>query len=138
MADALVSPIRERPPEHLAEMGAHRRLLAYQRGEMNRAELHSWAALYPDEVPLVNGELPWIAVDLRIAADRRRPVQGARRSASVGMSATPSGEASRSTPARVARAGSTAAPRAGLPSASGSGSVPPVTRPTWGRQPKHL
>jgi hypothetical protein len=28
------------------------------------AELFAWAARYPEEVPLVNGELPWIGLRL--------------------------------------------------------------------------
>jgi len=37
-----------------------RRLAAFTAGELSVHELHVWAALYPEEVPLINGELPWI------------------------------------------------------------------------------
>lgn len=40
------------------------RLLAYRQGELPRHELAGWAARYPEEIPLVNGELPWIAANL--------------------------------------------------------------------------
>lgn len=33
-------------------------------GEMSGEMLRTWARLHPEEVPLINGELPWIAVDL--------------------------------------------------------------------------
>jgi len=33
-------------------------------GNLNRAELFAWAARYPEEVPPVNGELPWIGLRL--------------------------------------------------------------------------
>jgi hypothetical protein len=40
------------------------RLAAAERGELRRPELAAWAANYEDEIPLVNGELPWIAATL--------------------------------------------------------------------------
>lgn len=64
MTSSVLAPIEPHPYERLAAMSEHQRLAAYRQGELNRAELHSWAALYPEEVPLVNGELPWIVVDL--------------------------------------------------------------------------
>jgi hypothetical protein len=45
-------------------MTPERRRLAFERGELRRDELAAWAARYPEEIPLINGELPWIAADL--------------------------------------------------------------------------
>jgi hypothetical protein len=59
-------PLGDRPSpaflERLAAIGPEQRLRAYRAGAFARAELTAWAARYPDEVPLVNGELPWIAL----------------------------------------------------------------------------
>jgi hypothetical protein len=63
MADALLHPITPRVPERLDAMGHARRLAAYEGGRLSLAELHVWAALWPEEVPLVNGELPWIVAN---------------------------------------------------------------------------
>lgn len=46
----------------LAQMTAEQRRRAA--ADFNRAERAAWAARYPNEVPLVNGELAWIALDL--------------------------------------------------------------------------
>ncbi len=64
MADTLICPTPPRTPDRLAAIGAEGRLAAYHDGELTLAELHAWAALYPEEVPLVNGELPWIVASL--------------------------------------------------------------------------
>jgi hypothetical protein len=48
--------------DRLDRMGYERRLAAYRRGELTRRERTVWAARFPDEVPLVNGELEWIAL----------------------------------------------------------------------------
>ncbi len=48
----------------LAEMTPKQRLGAVRRGVFNRAQRALWVATYPDEVPLVNGELEWIALGL--------------------------------------------------------------------------
>lgn len=37
---------------------------AFESGRFSRGERALWASTYPDEVPLVNGELPWIALGL--------------------------------------------------------------------------
>jgi hypothetical protein len=50
------------PLRHLSRMSAMQRLAAA--ASFERAELAAWAANYPEEVPLVNGELPWIALRL--------------------------------------------------------------------------
>jgi hypothetical protein len=48
----------------LAEMNPKQRVEAAHRGIFDRAERAIWASAYPDEVPLVNGELEWIALGL--------------------------------------------------------------------------
>jgi hypothetical protein len=50
--------------ERMERMGPKGRSRAYWDGVLSRRELFAWAALYPEEVPLVNGELPWIALGL--------------------------------------------------------------------------
>jgi hypothetical protein len=50
--------------ERLDAMGTTRRFAAYLSGELSRHELHVWVALWPEEVPLINGELPWIIASL--------------------------------------------------------------------------
>lgn len=64
MADALLAPIEWRPTDRLAELDPGGRRAAYEEGELSLAELNAWAALWPEEVPLVNGELPWIVATL--------------------------------------------------------------------------
>lgn len=46
--------------ERLDAIGCAGRLEHYERGELSIADLSLWAARYPDEVPLVNGEYAWI------------------------------------------------------------------------------
>ncbi len=48
----------------LARMTPEQRLRAARRGRLSRAELTLWAARYPEEVPLINGEHEWIALGL--------------------------------------------------------------------------
>lgn len=48
----------------LAAMSSKQRLDAARRGVFDRTERAIWASAYPDEVPLVNGELEWIALGL--------------------------------------------------------------------------
>jgi hypothetical protein len=50
--------------ERLELISAEERLRAYRHGAISRAERAAWAANFPDEVPLINGEYPWIAHDL--------------------------------------------------------------------------
>jgi hypothetical protein len=45
-------------------MTPEQRLKAARKGRLSRGELTLWAALYPEEVPLVNGEVEWIALGL--------------------------------------------------------------------------
>jgi hypothetical protein len=49
---------------HLAGLTPERRLAGYQAGLLTRHQLSLWATHFPDEIPLVNGELPWIALGL--------------------------------------------------------------------------
>jgi hypothetical protein len=53
-----------RPLERLEAMGPEARLRAYRAGRLSRIERTAWAAAYPDEVPIVNDELEWIALGL--------------------------------------------------------------------------
>lgn len=48
----------------LARMTPEQRLKAARKGRLSRGELTLWAAHYPEEAPLVNGEYPWIALGL--------------------------------------------------------------------------
>jgi hypothetical protein len=48
----------------LATMTPDQRRAAAAAGRLTHAERTAWAARYPEEVPLVNGELPWIALAL--------------------------------------------------------------------------
>jgi hypothetical protein len=48
----------------LERMTPEQRLRAARKGRLSRGELTLWAALYPEEAPLVNGELAWIALAL--------------------------------------------------------------------------
>jgi hypothetical protein len=64
MAASLTLPVRDYPSPRLTEMTVERRRLAYESGELTMPELFAWAALFPDEVPLVDGEYPWIVATL--------------------------------------------------------------------------
>ncbi len=48
----------------LSEMTPAERISASRHGGFTRRERSIWAALFTDEVPLVNGEFEWIAADL--------------------------------------------------------------------------
>ena len=63
MVDATLTECRD-PVEYLEMLGPDRRLRAFEDGGLSREELSVWAALHPEEVPLINGELPWIALTL--------------------------------------------------------------------------
>jgi hypothetical protein len=61
----------ERPPEQtqptgplarIEAMSAEECMRAYRAGRLTRAERTAWAAAYPDEAPIVNDELEWIAL----------------------------------------------------------------------------
>lgn len=51
-------------PRILDRMTPVERLRAYRSGAFDRRELSIWAARFPEEAPLLNGELEWIARDL--------------------------------------------------------------------------
>ncbi len=40
------------------------RLRAYRTGTFDRREVATWSARFPEEAPLLNGELEWIARDM--------------------------------------------------------------------------
>jgi hypothetical protein len=48
----------------LDDLGPAGRLAAFQAAELSAADVGAWYASYPDEVPLINGEFPWIAATL--------------------------------------------------------------------------
>ncbi len=50
--------------ERLERMGVAERMRRYERGEHSLADLSVWAARYPEEAPLVNGEFAWIGLTL--------------------------------------------------------------------------
>lgn len=64
MASAILQHDSQRPADRIASMSAEGRRYAYEEGELTRTELFAWAALFPDEVPLIDGEFPWIAATL--------------------------------------------------------------------------
>lgn len=45
-------------------MSSDQRLCAARAGTLTRAERAAWAARFPDEVPLLNGEFEWISLRL--------------------------------------------------------------------------
>jgi len=53
---------RERQSRQLWAMSPAQREAAMWRGELTVGQLREWYARAPREVPLLNGELPWIAV----------------------------------------------------------------------------
>lgn len=54
----------------LWQMTAQQRVSAMRRGELSWSQLWEWAKQRPGEVPLVNGELEFIALLTPEAADR--------------------------------------------------------------------
>jgi hypothetical protein len=59
------SPCPRRPGGgRFIALGPSKRFAEFEAGNLSRAELFAWAARYPEEVPLVNGELPWIGLRL--------------------------------------------------------------------------
>ena len=53
---------RERQSRQLWAMTAAQREAAMWRGELTFTQLREWYARAPHEVPLIGGELPWIAM----------------------------------------------------------------------------
>jgi hypothetical protein len=58
------SPAPASSPTRIDSMGPEGRRAAFENGRLTREELTAWAARYPEEIPLVNGELPWIVASL--------------------------------------------------------------------------
>jgi hypothetical protein len=59
------APTREPDfPRILDRMTPVERLRAYRSGTFDRREVATWSARFPEEAPLLNGELEWIARDL--------------------------------------------------------------------------
>jgi hypothetical protein len=57
------APPRLRPLDLLGRMTPEERLRAYQAGALARAERAAWSAVWPEEVPCVNDEFEWLAID---------------------------------------------------------------------------
>lgn len=53
-----------RTPRQIDALGPARRLELYRGGELTRQECVIWAGRYPEEIPLINGEIEWIALSL--------------------------------------------------------------------------
>ena len=45
-------------------MSPEQRLAAFRSGQFSHSERSRWAQKFPDEVPVVNGEVEWIALGL--------------------------------------------------------------------------
>jgi hypothetical protein len=45
------------------QMTAEQRVAAMRRGELTYEQLAAWSARYPEQVPLLNGEFDWIAIN---------------------------------------------------------------------------
>ena len=50
--------------QRLERMTPAERLAAYRSGQLNSSERALWARTFPNEVPVVNGEVEWIALGL--------------------------------------------------------------------------
>ena len=63
-AELLCDPVVDRGErrEALHRLGRDGRLAAYRRGELCLDSCGLWAARYPQEVPLLNGEFEFIAI----------------------------------------------------------------------------
>ncbi|HEY2768311.1 MAG TPA: hypothetical protein VGI76_08640 [Solirubrobacteraceae bacterium] len=61
--DHILSGLRERDARLRAlwEMTPCQRIAAMRRGELTLEQCSAWAAGYPDQVPLLNGEFEYIA-----------------------------------------------------------------------------
>ena len=64
MANAVLTRNAATSCQRLQSMTPDSRRAAYEAGDLTVAELNYWAAHYLEEVPLVNDELPWIALSL--------------------------------------------------------------------------
>ena len=65
---AAAAPESQQPPVRfptlLARMTRDERIDSYRHGAFTRRERSIWACRYPEETPLVNGELEWLVVNL--------------------------------------------------------------------------
>jgi len=67
MSSPTIAPLRRGECDLLADisrLSPERRLAEYRAGRFSHHQLTLWAQAFPEEVPLVNGELPWIALGL--------------------------------------------------------------------------
>lgn len=55
---------RSDPLDHLNALSPADRLRLIGEARFSHRQLNRWASEHPDEIPLVNGELPWIALGL--------------------------------------------------------------------------
>lgn len=60
----IVLPRTSARAERLDQLGAAGRLAAFEAAGMSAADVATWYARYPEEVPTINGEFPWIAATL--------------------------------------------------------------------------
>jgi len=47
----------------LWQMTAEQRVAAMRRGELTREELAAWSGRHPEQMPMLNGEFEWIAIN---------------------------------------------------------------------------
>lgn len=59
-----IPPTTSRFADRLDDLGPDDRLAAFQTGELTCADVAAWYVSYPEEVPTINGEFPWIAATL--------------------------------------------------------------------------
>jgi hypothetical protein len=67
MPATVISLSRSSDREFLARLSTltpERRLADYRAGLFTRHQLSLWARGFPEEIPLINDELPWIALGL--------------------------------------------------------------------------
>jgi hypothetical protein len=60
-AITLPAPSLAQERDALTRMRPEQRLVNYRRGSLTMRQCYSWAARWPDEVPLLNGEFEFIA-----------------------------------------------------------------------------
>jgi hypothetical protein len=59
---SFVAPNPSPRAARLDQLGTTGRLALYQAAEFGRADIVTWAARYPEEIPTVNGEVEWIVL----------------------------------------------------------------------------
>lgn len=60
----IVLPRTSPRAERLDQLGPAGRLADFEAGKLTAADVATWYARYPEEVPTINGEFPWIAATL--------------------------------------------------------------------------